>query len=82
MLCPFNFVSVHFISYPGINYSYIHIYWGYTWTSHVGFRREKGTTDATGMLRIMSEWTMDINKELCDCFVDWKKALEPVSGPN
>jgi len=21
---------------------------------------------------------MDINKELCDCFVDWKKALEHV----
>jgi hypothetical protein len=35
------------------------------------FRRGKGTTDATKMLRIISERTLDINEELCACFIDW-----------
>ena len=30
-----------------------------------GFRRGKGTTDRTGMLRMISERTMGMNKELC-----------------
>jgi len=30
------------------------------------------------MLRIISERTVDINKELCPCFADWQKALEHV----
>jgi hypothetical protein len=31
------------------------------------------------MLRIISERTLDINKELCACFVDWQKTFEHVN---
>ena len=41
-----------------------------------GFRRGKGTRDATGMLRIISERTLEIDEELCVCFIDWKKAFD------
>jgi hypothetical protein len=41
-----------------------------------GFRRGKGTTDAIGMLRIISEQTLDIDEELCACFIDWQKAFD------
>jgi len=34
-----------------------------------GFRRGKGTRDAIGMLRI-SEQTLEIDEELCVCFID------------
>ena len=40
---------------------------------------EKGTMDAIGMLRIISESTLDINKELCASFVDGQKTLEHVN---
>ena len=36
-----------------------------------GFRRGKGTRDANGMLRIMSGRTLEIDEELCVCFIDW-----------
>ena len=32
-----------------------------------GFRRGKGTRDAIGMLRIISERTLEIDVELCIC---------------
>ena len=35
-----------------------------------GFRRGKGTTDAIGILRIIPERTLDIDEELCVCFID------------
>ena len=35
--------------------------------------------DETEKLRIISEQTLDINKELCACCVDWQKALEQVN---
>jgi hypothetical protein len=35
-----------------------------------GFRREKGTRDAIGILRIISERTLDIDEELCAVFID------------
>jgi hypothetical protein len=35
-----------------------------------GFRRE-GIWDATGVLRIISEQTLDIDEEMCACFTDW-----------
>ena len=41
-----------------------------------GFRRGKGTRDAIGMLRIISERTLEINEELCVCFIDWQKAFD------
>jgi hypothetical protein len=44
-----------------------------------GFRRGKGTRDAVGMLRIISEQTLDIDEELCACFIDWKKAFDHVN---
>ena len=36
-----------------------------------GRRRGKGTRDAIGMLRIISERTLEIDEELCVCFIDW-----------
>jgi hypothetical protein len=43
-----------------------------------GFRRGKGTRDAIGMLRIISERTLVIDEELCACFIDWQKAFDRV----
>jgi hypothetical protein len=40
-----------------------------------GFRRGKGT----GMLRIISEQTLEIDIELCVCFIDWQKAFDRVN---
>jgi predicted DNA-binding protein len=44
-----------------------------------GFRREKGTRNATGMLRIISERTLEIDEELSVCFIDWQKAFDQVN---
>jgi hypothetical protein len=44
-----------------------------------GFRRGKGTRDAIGMLRIISEWTLEIDVEVCVCFIDWQKAFDRVN---
>jgi hypothetical protein len=44
-----------------------------------GFRRGNGTRDATGMLRIISERTLDIDEEFCACFIDWQKAFDRVN---
>jgi hypothetical protein len=44
-----------------------------------GFRRGKGTRDATGMLRIISEQTLVIDEELCACFINWQKAFDCVN---
>jgi len=41
-----------------------------------GFRRGKGSRDAVGMLRIISERTLEIDEELCICFIDWQKAFD------
>ena len=43
-----------------------------------GFRRGKGTRDAIGMMRIISERTLEIVKGLCVCFIDWHKAFDGV----
>ena len=43
-----------------------------------GFRRGKGTRDAIGMMRIMAERTLEIDEELCVCFIDWQKAPDRV----
>jgi len=45
----------------------------------LGFRRGKGTTDATGMVRIISERTLEIDEDLCVCFIDWKQAFDRVN---
>jgi len=44
-----------------------------------GFRREKETRDATGMLRIISERALEIEKKLSVCFIDWQKAFDRVN---
>jgi len=44
-----------------------------------GFRRGKGTKDAIGMMRIIAEQTLEIDKELCICFIDWQKAFDHVN---
>ena len=44
-----------------------------------GFRRGKGTRDAIVILRIISERTLEIDEELCVCFIDWQKAFDRVN---
>jgi len=44
-----------------------------------GFRRGKGTRYAIGMLRIISERTLEIDEELSVCFIDWQKASDRVN---
>ena len=43
-----------------------------------GFRRER-TRDASGMLRIISEQTWDIDEKLCACLADRQKAPDHVN---
>ena len=43
-----------------------------------GFRRGKGTRDAIGMMGIIAERTLEIDEELCICFIDWQKAFDRV----
>jgi hypothetical protein len=35
--------------------------------------------DGIGMLRIISERTLDIDEGLCACFIDWQKASDRVN---
>jgi len=44
-----------------------------------GFRRGKGSGDANGMLRILSERTLEIDEELSVYFIDWQKAFDRVN---
>ena len=44
-----------------------------------GFRRGKGARDAIGMLRVISERTLEIDEELYVCFIDWQKAFDRVN---
>jgi len=46
---------------------------------HLGFRRVKGTRDAIGMLRILSQRTLEMDEELIICFIDWHKAFDRVN---
>ena len=50
-----------------MNTIYIYIYIG------------KGTRDPIGMLRIISEQTLEIDEELCVCFTDWQKVFDRVN---
>ena len=43
------------------------------------FEEEKELGDAIGMLRIVSERTLEIDEELCVCFVDWQKEFDRVN---
>ena len=44
-----------------------------------GFRRGEGTRDAIGMMRITAERTLEVDEELCVCFIDWQKAFDRVN---
>jgi retron-type reverse transcriptase len=44
-----------------------------------GFRRGKRTTNAIGMLRIISEQTLELDDEISVCFIDWQKAFDRVN---
>ncbi|MGX9339096.1 reverse transcriptase domain-containing protein, partial [Pantoea dispersa] len=44
-----------------------------------GFRKGKGTRDAIGMVRILSERVLAVNEEVCACFIDWQKAFDRVN---
>ena len=44
-----------------------------------GFRRGKGTRDATGMMRIKAEPPLEIDEEMCVCFIDWQKIFNRVN---
>jgi predicted DNA-binding protein len=44
-----------------------------------GFRRGKGNRVAIGMLRVISERTLEIDEDLRVCFIDWKKAFDRVN---
>ena len=44
-----------------------------------GFKRGKGNRDAIGMLKIVSERTLEIGAELCVCFIGWQKAFDRVN---
>jgi len=35
--------------------------------------------DAIGMLRIISEQTLEVDEELCVCYIDWQKAFDRVN---
>jgi hypothetical protein len=43
-----------------------------------GFRKGKGTRDAIGILKLISEQTLDIGEEICVCFIDWQKGFDHV----
>jgi len=46
---------------------------------HFGFIRGKGTRDAIGMLRVISERTLEVDEKLSVCFIDWQKAFDRVN---
>jgi retron-type reverse transcriptase len=48
------------------------------WEDQFGFRKGKATRDAIGMMRIISERTLDIGEEICVCFIDWQEAFDRV----
>jgi hypothetical protein len=49
---------------------------------HFGFRKEKGTRYPPEMLIISSKGALDMNVELCACFVEWMKAIDRVNWKN
>jgi hypothetical protein len=44
-----------------------------------GFKSGKGTREEVGVLRIISERTLDIDEKLCTCYIDREKALDRVT---
>jgi hypothetical protein len=48
---------------------------------HFGFRRGKGTRNGTGMLRIISERTVETDTELCVAAQTGRRHLTEPTGP-
>ena len=46
---------------------------------YIGFRRGKERTDEIGMMRIIAARTLEIDEELCVCFIDWQKVFDRVN---
>jgi len=44
-----------------------------------GFRRWKGNKDAMGLLTVLQERALNIDEELCACFIDLQKAFDRVT---
>ena len=44
-----------------------------------GFQEDKGTRNAIGFMRIISERVLDAKEEMCLCVVDWQKAFDHVN---
>ena len=42
-------------------------------------RIERKTEDVLGMMRIKAEQTLEIEEELCICFIDWQKVFDRVN---
>ena len=42
------------------------------------FEFRKGTRDAIGLMRIISERVLDVKEVMCLCFIDWQKASDRV----
>jgi hypothetical protein len=47
-----------------------------------GFRRGKGMSNATEMLRITLKATVDTDEKLCACFLDWQKEFDHTNCNN
>ena len=43
-----------------------------------GFWKGKGTRDAIGLMRFISERVLDVKEEMSLCFIDWQKAFDRV----
>jgi hypothetical protein len=42
----------------------------------LGFRRGKGARDAVGAKQIIKKQTLDVDEELCECFIDKQKEFD------
>ena len=48
----------------------------------VGFWKGKGTRDAIGLIIIISERVLVVKEERCLCFINLKRLLTVLTGPN
>jgi len=44
-----------------------------------GFGRWKGNRNVIGLMRIIAERSLEIDEELCICFIDWQKGFDRVN---
>src|SRR6218665_3626713 len=50
----------------------------YLWKNQLGFRKGCGTREATGVMRMLCERSLEHDNELFTCFVDFEKAFDRV----